>query len=174
MIFGTYINKDSSVKPDGVKKMLKRSKPRLAQVYLKNCDLIVYDMHSGNPMDVKLALDALSAPTKEDDENAGKEVTLILVSSLQTWDDTPKKLVEVKDPREIAAEEAAVRNQHEAKIQAVVSKLRAERQRKQDIAAAAEAKSDEEGGEDSPDVNHDDDDMKEAIRIVTAEAEEAN
>lgn len=60
IIFGSYINKDSSFKPDGIKKMLKRSKPRLAQVYLKNCDLIVYDMHSGNPMDVKLALDALS------------------------------------------------------------------------------------------------------------------
>jgi len=154
VIFGTYINKDSSVKPDGVKKMLKRSKPRLAQVYLKNCDLIVYDMHSGNPMDVKLALDALSAPTKEDDE-AGKEVTLILVSSLQTWDDTPKKLLEVKDPREIAAEEAAVKKQFETKIQAVVDKLRAERQRKQDLAnAAADAKSEEEGGvEDNTDYD---------------------
>ena len=78
-------------------------------------------------MDVKLALDALSAPTKEDDENAGKEVTLILVSSLQTWDATPKKLVEVKDPREIAAEEAAIRAQHESKIQSVVDKIKAER-----------------------------------------------
>jgi hypothetical protein len=105
-------------------------------------------------MDVKLALDALSAPTKEDDE-AGKEVTLILVSSLQTWDDTPKKLLEVKDPREIAAEEAAVKKQFETKIQAVVDKLRAERQRKQDLAnAAADAKSEEEGGvEDNTDYD---------------------
>ena len=128
-------------------------------------------MHSGNPMDVKLALDALSAPTKEDDE-AGKEVTLILVSSLQTWDDTPKKLVEVKDPREIAAEEAAVRNQHEAKIQAVIAKLQAERQRKQDLAAAVEAKSDEEEVE-ADTVNYEEEDMKEAVRIVTEEAEAA-
>ena len=66
--------------------------------------MIVYDLHSGNPMDVKLALDALSAPKKEDEDE--KEVTLILVSSLQTWDSTPRKLVEVRDPREIAAEEA--------------------------------------------------------------------
>lgn len=33
-IFGTYINKDSSEKPNGVKKMLKRSKPRLAMKYI--------------------------------------------------------------------------------------------------------------------------------------------
>lgn len=34
IIFGTYSNKDSSEKPDGVKKMLKRSKPRLAMKYI--------------------------------------------------------------------------------------------------------------------------------------------
>lgn len=34
LIFGTYINKDSSEKPNGVKKMLKRSKPRLAMKYI--------------------------------------------------------------------------------------------------------------------------------------------
>jgi len=39
--------------------MLKRSKPRLAMKYLSECDLIVYDLHSGNPEDVKLALAAL-------------------------------------------------------------------------------------------------------------------
>ena len=71
-------------------------------------------MHSGNPMDVKLALDALGAPVKEDDEQ--KEVTVILVSSLQTWDATPKKLIEVKDPREIAAEEAKLQRENESAI----------------------------------------------------------
>jgi hypothetical protein len=40
-IFGTYIDKDSSLKPDGVKKMLKRSKPLLAMQYMAGCDLIV-------------------------------------------------------------------------------------------------------------------------------------
>lgn len=34
VIFGTYIDKDSSEKPQGVKKMLKRSKPRLAMKYI--------------------------------------------------------------------------------------------------------------------------------------------
>jgi hypothetical protein len=51
-IFGTYIGKDSSNKPEGIKKMLKRSKPNLAKSYVSKCDLIVYDMHAGNPRDV--------------------------------------------------------------------------------------------------------------------------
>jgi hypothetical protein len=69
--------------------------------------LIVYDLHSGNPLDVKMALDALGAP-KGDDEAAGDEKVLILISSLLSWDATPKKLIEVRDPREIAAEEEAM------------------------------------------------------------------
>jgi len=53
MVFGTYITKDSTERPDpSVKKMLKRSKPRLAAQYIAKCDLIVYDLHSGNPKDV--------------------------------------------------------------------------------------------------------------------------
>jgi len=52
LIYGSYITKDSSIKPPGVKKMLKRSKPRLAAKYISECDLIVYDLHSGNPKDV--------------------------------------------------------------------------------------------------------------------------
>jgi len=52
LIYGSYITKDSSIKPPGVKKMLKRSKPRLAAKYISECDLIVYDLHAGNPKDV--------------------------------------------------------------------------------------------------------------------------
>jgi hypothetical protein len=59
LFYGTYFDKDSSVKPLNIKKMLKRSKPRLSQKYLRECDLIIYDLHSGNPHDVKLALEAL-------------------------------------------------------------------------------------------------------------------
>ncbi len=54
-----------------------------------------------------MALDALAAP-KGEDEGAGDEKVLILISSLLSWDATPKKLVEVRDPREIAAEEEAI------------------------------------------------------------------
>ena len=55
-----------------------------------------------------MALDALAAPKAEDDPDAGAEKVLILISSLLAWDATPKKLVEVRDPREIAAEEEAI------------------------------------------------------------------
>ena len=58
-------------------------------------------------MDVKMAIDALSAPKKDDDAGNDGEKVLILISSLLSWDATPRKLVEVRDPREIAAEEAA-------------------------------------------------------------------
>jgi len=90
VIFGTYIDKDSSEKPDSVKKMLKRSKPRLAMKYLADCDLIVYDLHSGNPQDVRLALEALGKHKFEE------EKTLILISSLMAWKGTPEKLEEIK------------------------------------------------------------------------------
>lgn len=64
-------------------KMLKRSKPRLAMKYLKDCDLIIYDLHSGNPRDVELALEALKKKPKEGEEE--KEKVLILISSLMAW-----------------------------------------------------------------------------------------
>lgn len=63
-----------------------------------------------------MALEALGAPKGEDDPDAGNEKVLILISSLLAWDATPKKLVEVRDPREIAAEEAEKKAAKEARI----------------------------------------------------------
>jgi hypothetical protein len=65
--------------------MLKRSKPRLAMQYLRECDLIIYDLHSGNPNDVELALDALKKKKKGDEEEESGEKVLILISSLMGW-----------------------------------------------------------------------------------------
>jgi|TARA_B110000285_G_C15015303_1_gene558729 adenylate kinase len=58
--------------------------------YLADCDLIVYDLHSGNPQDVRLALEALRKHKFEE------EKTLILISSLMAWKGTPEKLEEIK------------------------------------------------------------------------------
>lgn len=55
--------------------------------YLSECDLIIYDLHSGSPDDVKLALEALKKYKAEE----GGEKTLILISSLMAWQGTPKK-----------------------------------------------------------------------------------
>lgn len=82
-----------------------------------------------------MALDALSTPKSEDD--AGSEKVLILISSLLAWDATPKKLNEVRDPREIAAEEAALKKANEARIAIEITKIRAERQKRNEAAAAA-------------------------------------
>ena len=71
----------------------------LAMKYLADCDLIVQDLHSGDPKDVRLALAALQKHKFEE------EKVLILISSLMAWDGTPRKLVEIKTPEQIEAEQ---------------------------------------------------------------------
>ena len=63
-----------------------------------------------------MAIEALGAP-KGEDADAGGEKVLILISSLLVWDDTPKKLVEVRDPREIETEQKAELRAKEIRIQ---------------------------------------------------------
>lgn len=116
-------------------------------------------------MDVKMAIDALAAPKPEGEDDGGEKV-LILISSLLSWDATPKKLVEVRDPREIAAEEEALQRANEARIEQEIAKIRAERNRKREL-AMAEMNSDE--GEPEVEENTDEQDMKEALRIIAAE-----
>lgn len=77
--------------------MLKRSKPRLAAKYISQCDLIVYDLHSGNPKDVQLAIDALKKYVT-DEEGGGEDKVLVLISSLMAWDATPRKLEKLVEP----------------------------------------------------------------------------
>ena len=64
--------------------------------YISKCDLIVYDLHSGNPDDVSLALDAMEK--KRGDEEATNEKIIILISSLLAWDATPRNLEEILSP----------------------------------------------------------------------------
>lgn len=91
LIFATYIDKDSSAKPIGVAKMLKRSKPRLAMKFISECDVIIYDLHTGNPKDVELAIEAFKKYPIEE------EKVLILISSVAVWKNTPPKLEEIKE-----------------------------------------------------------------------------
>ena len=71
--------------------------------YISKCDLIVYDLHSGNPEDVQLALDAMSKPKVDDDPE--QEKIIILISSLLAWDATARNLEEIRSPADIEAEE---------------------------------------------------------------------
>jgi len=69
--------------------------------YLAECDLIVEDLHSGDPRDVKLALQALQKHKFEE------EKVLILISSLMAWNGTPNKLEEIKTKEVLEAERRA-------------------------------------------------------------------
>lgn len=65
--------------------------------YLASCDLIIYDLHEGNPKDVYLALEALKNSKSEE------EKVLILISSLMAWQGTPRKLEEIKSSQDLDA-----------------------------------------------------------------------
>lgn len=73
----------------------------LAMKYLAECDLIVEDLHSGDPNDVKLALEALRKHKFEE------EKVLILISSLMAWQGTPNKVEEIKTKEVLEAERRA-------------------------------------------------------------------
>jgi hypothetical protein len=81
----------------------------------------VYDLHFGNPENVKEAIMALQkAPAEGEDRPS--ETVLILISSLLAWDKTPKKLQEIVTPEEgrrraaeLAAAEAKKKAEEESK-----------------------------------------------------------
>jgi len=70
--------------------MLKRSKPWLTMKFISECEVIIYDLHTGNPKDVELAIEAFKKYPIEE------EKVLILISSVAVWKNTPAKLEEVK------------------------------------------------------------------------------
>lgn len=102
LIFGTYMEKDSSEKPDGVKKMLKRSKPKLKAKYLSECDVLLYDLHEmaltpQTAQDLQSGLEAMRKFTTDE------EKIVIIVSSVMVWGNTPRKLV-LKEEKKAPAE----------------------------------------------------------------------
>lgn len=58
----------------------------------------MYDLHSGNPQDVKLALDAMKKYVNAEDGEAGEDKVIVLISSLMAWDSTPRKLETLIEP----------------------------------------------------------------------------
>ena len=89
--------------------------------YISKCDLVVYDLHSGNPEDVQLALDAMYKPRLDDDP--AQEKIIILISSLLAWDNTPRNLEEIRSPQEIEEEMKA---KAEAEAKALLEAAKAE------------------------------------------------
>ncbi|CAG9331737.1 unnamed protein product [Blepharisma stoltei] len=80
---------DNSPRPAGVKKILRRDKPRLFKKYLLECDLIIYDLHTGNLAEVEEKL-KLFKTTKFEEAK-----TIVLISSALVWGNTPPKMAQV-------------------------------------------------------------------------------
>lgn len=115
-----------------------------------------------------MALDALSAP-KGEDEAEGDEKVLILISSLLSWDATPKKLVEVRDPREIEAERQQLLRDNKQRLDHVIEQLRAERSRRNEELLAARGEESDNGEEPKLEENNDEEDLKAAQEIIARE-----
>ena len=106
--------------------------------YLSECDLIIYDLHSGNPQDVMLALEALRKYKFEE------EKVLILISSLMAWSGTPRNLEEVKTPEQLV---------EEARLAALAAKEAeggGEEEEKKEEEEPEEPAEDDEDGEEKP------------------------
>ena len=121
-----------------------------------------------------MAVEALGAP-KGEDADAGGEKVLILISSLLAWDATPKKLIEVRDPREVLAEEQAALRARELRIQNEIKLIREERQRLKDETAAQQENGENQDKEEVDDENaelasqnNDQADRKEAIKRIAS------
>ena len=122
-----------------------------------------------------MAVEALGAP-KGEDADAGGEKVLILISSLLAWDATPKKLIEVRDPREVLAEEQAALRARELRIQNEIKLIREERQRLKDETAAQQENGENQDKEEVDDENaelasqnNDQADRKEAIKRIASQ-----
>ena len=103
LIFATLDPTDSTARPNGIKKVLNRSKPQAFKKYILGCDLIIYDLHTADLEEVEAVVKLLTVEKYEE----GK--TIVCISSVLVWADTPPKLVEktAEDP-ESEGEEAPV------------------------------------------------------------------
>lgn len=94
-IMATYTTPHRLDKQPGVKKILKRYKPKLSRKkMLEENDVWIYDLSSYS--DLKFAVDILTQlPTLEEPK------VLVLISDVRTWGATPKKIrvQEVKDDK---------------------------------------------------------------------------
>jgi adenylate kinase len=78
----TLLNK----KPNGIKKILKREKPKLfRKKMMEECDVYIYDINSSERSDIEFGVDVMSKNTEE-----GR--IFILVSDIMVWSGNGKKV----------------------------------------------------------------------------------
>ena len=96
-LYSTYYEKEESIKPLFIKKMMKqKSKPGLFRKYMiEKFDIMIYDMYSGGLEDLKFCIKSLTKAPLE------TEKTVIVISSVLSWANTPHKIVVDKpEPKE--------------------------------------------------------------------------
>lgn len=89
-IIGTLTPSAPELRPEGVRKILNRGKPKLFKKYLLESGTLIYDLMTADLDEVESAVRILKSEEFEEPK------TLILLSSVFTWANTPTKQV----PRE--------------------------------------------------------------------------
>jgi hypothetical protein len=90
LVIGTMDEGSAVERPEGVRKILNRAKPKLFKKYLLESNVLVYDLNTADLDEVEAAVRMLKA------ENFEEPKTLVVISSVHVWDETPVKMV----PRE--------------------------------------------------------------------------
>lgn len=97
---GTESNLENAEIPGGVKKIIKQDKTRAFRKTILESDVIVYDLQTADFDEVDHVIKTAQQGSFEDDK------TLILISSVMTWVNTPPKLQkEGEEPEEGEEEE---------------------------------------------------------------------
>ena len=100
-IMATYTTPHRLDKQPGVKKILKRYKPKLSRKkMLEENDVWIYDLSS--LADLKFAIDILTQLSTLEEPKV-----LVLISDIRTWGSTPKK-VKVQEVKEVFLEEQVI------------------------------------------------------------------
>jgi adenylate kinase len=82
---GTQSNQDLAPIPSGVMKVVNKEKTRAFRKYILDCDVIIYDLMTNDFEEVDYVIKTLKTTELEG------EKTLILVSSVMSWVNTPPK-----------------------------------------------------------------------------------
>jgi len=83
----TFLDLERKDKPNGIKKILKRDKPKLSRKkMLEECDVYIYDVHFGELSDVEFGVSIFK------DTPIEEQKTFILISDVMGWNATEKKV----------------------------------------------------------------------------------
>lgn len=76
----TYLEQSRLDKPKGIKKILKRNKPKLSRKkMLEECDVYIYDLHFGDFSDVEYGVGIFNNATLEEPK------VFVLISDVMVW-----------------------------------------------------------------------------------------